>query len=85
MPNECWIFLKYLTSKAETFEIPDKQGAGTFEIHDQRVLDLLNIHQILRDLSQNLNFVEGKILIKRLNVESYWCGDRVLQMSLIYD
>ena len=43
------------------------------------------IYEILRDLSQNLNFEEGKILIKRLNVESYWCEDRILQMSSIHD
>ena len=88
MTSECWILWK----------IHDQRDAGSFlEIHDQRdagsfwkymtseMLDPLEIHEILGDLSQNLNLEGERSLVRRLNLEGYRCENRIFQMSLIYD
>jgi hypothetical protein len=70
----------------DLLEIHDQRVLDLFwEIHDQRVLDLLEIHQIFGMFKLGLEFLEGKTLIRRLNLASYRCEDRIFQMSSIYD
>jgi hypothetical protein len=79
----------------DLFEIPDQQKLGRLKYLTSEKLERLEYMTSkklgrLKYLSfweisnQNLNFVEERILIKRLNVKSYWREDLILQMSSIY-
>ena len=68
MTSKSWSFWKYMTNESWIFwKYMDQRDAGSFGNTS--------------DLTQNLNFVKGKNLIRTLNLEGYRCEDRILKRA----